>query len=150
MCPVAKRFFLAALAAAPGHGLRFGDHFDDGAHADFFVGTVAKGLFLGFTAGAPCVAARLHFQDKRGVLGVGEFFSRCRIFQIFISSYFPLLASYFSNKYNPVCANKFGRNETRLLSVMPTSSRILIPLFLQKYRKSFKLKNRKLGVSYHS
>src|SRR3989338_9855482 len=73
MCPVAVRLFLATLAAAPGHGFRFGDHFSDGAHADFFVGTVAEGLFPAFTAGTPGVAARLHFHDKGGVLGVGEF-----------------------------------------------------------------------------
>ena len=74
MCSVAKWLFLAALAAAPGHGLRFDDHFNDGAHADFFVGAVAEGLFLGFAAGTPGVAPGLHFQDKRGVLGVREFF----------------------------------------------------------------------------
>ena len=85
MCPVAVRLFLTALAAAPGHGFRFGDHFNDGAHADFFVGTVAKGLFLGFAAGTPGVAARFHFHNKRGVLGVGEFLRHklkfCLVFQ---------------------------------------------------------------------
>jgi len=93
MRSVAKRLLFAALATAPGHGLRFGDHFDDRAHADFFVGTVAEGLFLGFTAGTPGVAARFHFQDERRVLRVREFFSRCRIFQNL--SLFLLLTSYF-------------------------------------------------------
>ena len=73
MRSVAKRLSFTALAAAPGHGLRFGDHFNDGTHADSFVGTVAKGLFFGFTAGTPGVTARFHFQDKRGVLRVRKF-----------------------------------------------------------------------------
>ena len=98
MCSVAKWLFLTTLAAAPGHGLRFGDHFNDGAHADFFVGAVAEGLFLGFAAGAPGVAARLHFKNKRGILRVRKFLLRCRSIQrllTLVTSYFRLLTSYF-------------------------------------------------------
>ena len=74
MRAITIRFIFTAFAATPSDALFFFNCDNDWAHARRSMIAVAKGLFLGFTAGTPGILAGFHIENKWCVLCVGKFF----------------------------------------------------------------------------
>lgn len=73
MCPIAKRWCLRGLAAAPSHRFLFSNLDDFGGHANGAMRTIAKRLFMRFAARTPGINFRLSIQDI-GLIADGIFF----------------------------------------------------------------------------
>jgi len=56
------------LTLAPGHGFGLGNINFDGRELSSFVGTVAKGLFLGLPASAPPIGSFFRLLNRGGFL----------------------------------------------------------------------------------